>query len=280
MKVVLFCGGQGLRMRDLSSSGGDIPKPMVQLGPRPILWHLMKYYAHYGHKDFILCLGYKGDVIKEFFASYKEWISNDFVLSGGARIDLLRRDMDDWRVTLVDTGFDANIGERLLAVREHVRGEDVFLANYSDGLTDCPIEAITDQLERTGAVGACMLARPSISLHMVTYNSDGLIKDVMDPDRLDMWINAGFFAFRQNIFDYIDPGDELVEQPFRRLIAANKLAAYPYSGFWRCCDTFKDLQNLQSLLAKGQAAPWQPWKRPSQPMLPTAMREFRATEVH
>jgi glucose-1-phosphate cytidylyltransferase len=277
MKVVLFCGGEGLRMRDLSGSGSDIPKPMVALGPRPILWHLMKYYAHYGHKDFVLCLGYKADVIKEFFASYKEWISNDFVLSGGGRIDLLKRDMEDWRITLVDTGIDANIGERLLAVREHLRGEDMFLANYSDGLTDCPAGAITARLEQTGAVGACMLARPSISLHMVNYTSDGLVKSIIDPNQLDMWINAGFFAFRQEIFDYIRPGDELVQEPFRRLIAAGKLAAYPYSGFWRCCDTFKDLQSLQCLLARSQA-PWQPWKHPPPPDESTTVRPLFSME--
>jgi glucose-1-phosphate cytidylyltransferase len=259
MKVVLFCGGQGLRMRDVGGSGGDMPKPMVSLGSRPILWHLMKYYAHFGHKDFILCLGYKANVIKEFFASYKEWISNDFVLSGGGRIDLLKRDMADWTITLVDTGADANIGERLLAVREYLKGEETFLANYSDGLTDCSVGAITTHLQQTNAIGACMLARPSISMHLINVNAEGLVRSVQDPSEADMWINAGFFAFRQEIFNYIRPGDELVVEPFRRLVAAGKLAGYPYSGFWRCCDTFKDLQVLQNLLAKGEA-PWQLWR--------------------
>jgi glucose-1-phosphate cytidylyltransferase len=246
-------------MRDVNGVGSSLPKPMVPLGSRPILWHLMKYYAHFGHKDFILCLGYKGASIKEFFASYQEWVSNDFVLSGGARIDLLKRDMDDWRVTLVDTGSEANIGERLLAVRPYLEDEDVFLANYSDGLTNCSIAAITDQLKRTNTVGACMLARPSISMHMVNYTPDGLVQSVLDPDQADMWVNAGFFAFRHEIFDYIRPGEELVLEPFRRLIAARKLVAYPHAGFWRSCDTFKDLQCLQQLLANGQA-PWELWR--------------------
>ncbi len=263
MKVVLFCGGQGLRMRGAAASGNgaDLPKPMVPLGNRPILWHLMKYYAHFGHTEFILCLGYKGATIKEFFAGYQEWISNDFVLSGGgARLELLNRDMDDWRITLLDTGQDANIGERLMAVRPFLEGEAMFLANYSDGLTDCPLPAITDRLIDTGAVAACMVSRPNISLHMVNHDKAGLVTDVLDAEQANAWINAGFFAFRQEIFDYMRPGEELVLEPFQRLIAERRLAAYPYEGFWRCCDTFKDLQTLESLLARGPA-PWEVWRR-------------------
>jgi glucose-1-phosphate cytidylyltransferase len=280
MKVVLFCGGQGLRMR--STNGGamppkDLPKPMVPLGTRPILWHLMKYYAYFGHKDFILCLGYKGATIKEFFAGYQEWISNDFVLSeGGKRIELLKRDMEDWRITLVDTGQEANIGERLMAVQPFLREEEVFLANYSDGLTDCPVAEIIDLLQRTNAVGACMVARPNISLHLVNYGEDGVVRGVLDPEQADLWINAGFFAFRREIFDYMRPGEELVLEPFSRLIAARKLAAYPYRGFWRCCDTFKDLQTLESLLARGPA-PWELWRREaSSPVAPPALRQAAA----
>ena len=254
MKVVLFCGGQGLRMR--GAGGEDLPKPMVPLGSRPILWHVMKYYAHWGHTDFILCLGHKGETIKEFFVNYQEWISNDFVLSGGGRkIELLRRDMKDWRVTLVDTGLEATIGERLLAVRPYLANEEMFLANYSDGLTDCPLPAIVDRLQRTLATGAFLVVRPSISLHFVNHDANGLVTGVLNAEQADSWVNAGFFAFRQEIFDYMRPGEELVEQPFERLIAVGKLAALPYSGFWRCCDTFKDLQALESLLRKGNA-PW------------------------
>jgi len=259
MKVVLFCGGQGLRMR--GGGNDDLPKPMVPLGNRPILWHLMKYYAHWGHTDFILCLGYKGATIKEFFVRYQEWISNDFVLTdGGCNIELLRRDMDGWRITVVDTGLDASIGERLMAVRPYLRDEEVFLANYSDGLTDCPLPAVIDRLEQTQAVGACMVVRPSISLHFVRHARNGLVTQVLDPEQADSWVNAGFFAFRREIFDYMRPGEELVEEPFQRLIAARKLAVQPYTGFWRCCDTFKDLQTLETLL-RGGGAPWELWRR-------------------
>ncbi|MGH7042887.1 MAG: hypothetical protein ACREFY_12245, partial [Acetobacteraceae bacterium] len=239
----------------------DLPKPLVPLGTRPIIWHLMKSYAHWGHKDVILCLGHKGASLKEFFVTYQEWISNDFVLSsGGRKVELLRRDMEDWRITLVDTGLDACIGERLLAVRPYLADEPVFLANYSDGLTDCPLPAIIDRLDQTGAVGACLVVRPSISLHFVHHAPNGLVTGVLDAEQADSWVNAGFFAFRQEIFDYMRPGEELVEEPFGRLVADRKLAALPYTGFWRCCDTFKDLQTLENLLRRGNA-PWELWRR-------------------
>jgi glucose-1-phosphate cytidylyltransferase len=275
MKVVLFCGGQGLRLR--GAGNDDLPKPLVPLGTRPILWHLMKYYAHWGHKDFILCLGHKGEAIKEFFVKYQEWTSNDFVLTdGGREIKLLRRDMEDWRITLVDTGAALSIGERLLAVRSHLEGEAVFLANYSDGLTDCPLPAILGRLEQTRAVGAFMVVRPNISLHFVQYGNNGVVTDVLDAEQADSWVNAGFFAFRQEIFDYMEPGEELVEEPFQRLIAARKLAALPYTGFWRCCDTFKDLQTLENFLNRGPA-PWELWKRFDPGCGPTQQRNEGAS---
>ncbi|HUN52287.1 MAG TPA: hypothetical protein VMU42_14275 [Candidatus Sulfotelmatobacter sp.] len=239
---------------------------MVPLGGRPILWHLMKYYAHFGHRDFIICLGHKAQAIKQFFVNYQEWVSNDFVLSdGGRRIELLARDIEDWRITLVDTGITATIGERLLAVRPFLRGEEMFMANYADGLTDCPLPAIVDQLERTGAVGVCMVVRPNISIHTVRYTAKGVVTDILDSEHAGSWTNAGFFAFRQEIFDYMRPGEELVGQAFQRLIADGRLAALPYPGFWRCCDTFKDLQILEQLLA-GDRPPWQLWRRAPQPI--------------
>ena len=142
MKVVLFCGGLGMRIRAHSE---DIPKPMITIGYRPILWHLMKYYAHYGHKDFILCLGYKADVIKNYFINYEEALSNDFILTDGCKnIELIKSDLHDWRITFVDTGFHSNIGQRLLAVKKYLNGEEVFLANYADGLTDLPLPELID----------------------------------------------------------------------------------------------------------------------------------------
>src|SRR3954449_2932802 len=157
MKAVLFCGGLGTRLREFT---GEIPKPMVKIGYRPILWHLMKYYAHYGHKDFVLCLGYKADVIKQFFLHYEEWISNDFTLSkGGKELTLENNDIEDWNITFVDTGLHANIGERLMAVRKYVKDEEMFLANYSDGLTDLDLNAMLEEF-RTSDRLASFLAVP------------------------------------------------------------------------------------------------------------------------
>jgi glucose-1-phosphate cytidylyltransferase len=142
MKVVLFCGGQGMRLREMPE---PVPKPMAPIGYRPLLWHLMKYYAHYGHHDFVLCLGYRADVIKEYFLNYDECVSNDFVLSsGGSNIELLRADIADWRITFVDTGLKSNVGQRLLRVQRYVEGEEIFLANYADGLTDLPLDRVIE----------------------------------------------------------------------------------------------------------------------------------------
>jgi glucose-1-phosphate cytidylyltransferase len=258
MKVVLFCGGLGMRLRDYSDR---IPKPLVPLGYRPILWHVMKYYAHYGHRDFILCLGYRGDAIKEYFLNYDECLSNDFVLSKGARrIDLLRKDIEDWRITFVDTGIQSNIGERLKAVEPFLDGEKEFLANYSDGLTDFPLPTLIDEFHRRDCTGIFLTVRPNASFHFVKRDSDGTVLGVDDVLGANAWINGGFFVFKRAIFDYIQPGEELVEQPFGRLTHERKLVAHDYDGFWRCVDTFKDLQALETLCAQGRA-PWEVWRK-------------------
>ena len=260
MKVVLFCGGQGLRMRGAAADG--LPKPMVSLGRRPLLWHVMRYYAHWGHKDFVLCLGHGGEAIKEYFVTNGEWRSNDFVLSpgSGAGPELLGRDMHDWRITFVDTGAEANIGERLLAVRAHLRGEEMFLANYSDGLTDYPLPQLIDDARAQRTVGAFLATRPGTSFHFVQQDADGFVRGIGAVEETGLRVNGGFFVFRQEIFDYIRPGEELVEEPFARLMEERRLLAHRYDGFWRCCDTFKDLRVLEGMQARGPA-PWELWRR-------------------
>ena len=265
MRVVLFCGGLGMRLRDYSDT---IPKPMVQIGYRPLIWWVMKYYAHFGHRDFVLCLGYKGDVIKEYFLNYNECRSNDFVLSqGGRRVDLLQKDIEDWRITFVDTGVNANIGERLMAVRPFVSDQEVFLANYSDGLTDFPLPTMVDGFARGGAIATFLSVRPNYSFHFVSRREDGIVTSIDDVMSANAWINGGFFALRREIFDYMRPGNELVVEPFQRLIGEGRLATHAYTGFWRCVDTFKDLQALETLYAKGRP-PWELWRRD----LPAAAR--------
>ncbi len=259
MKVVLFCGGLGLRLREYTD---DVPKPMVPVGSRPILWHLMKYYAHHGHTEFILCLGYRGDAIKNYFLRYDECLSNDFVLSRGGRdITLYGRDIEDWRITFVDTGLNVNVGQRLRAVAPYLEGEESFLANYADGLTDLPLPEYLRYFRESGKVAAVLCVRPTQSFHIVRMDEGGEVADVEHIGRAGLWVNGGFFAFRREIFDHIREGEELVEQPFRRLIAARELAAFPYTGFWACMDTFKDKKLFDELSATGRA-PWEVW-RPS-----------------
>lgn len=259
MKVVLFCGGQGLRMRDAD----NVPKPMVHIGARPLLWHVMKYYAHFGHKDFILCLGYKADVVKDYFLRYDECVSNDFVLTGaGKRVQLLNSDIQDWRITFVDTGMHANVGQRLLAVRKHLEGEREFLANYSDGLSDLPLPEQIDDFRRQGKVASFLCVRPNLSYHVVSVQpGSGLVADIHPINNGEVRVNGGYFVFRSDIFDYLRPGEELVEQPFHRLLQSQQLIGYRYDGFWASMDTFKDKQHLEGLMASG-AAPWELWRSP------------------
>jgi glucose-1-phosphate cytidylyltransferase len=258
MKVVLFCGGLGTRIRDYPE---PVPKPMVTIGYRPILWHVMKYYAHYGHKDFILCLGYKADVVKNYFLNYDECVSNNFVLAPGQKEpQLLNRDIQDWRITFVDTGVNAKVGQRLMAVKDYLDGESAFLANYSDGLTDLPLPEYIDQFMERDKVGSFLAVPPPYSSHVVSFDKD-VVEGVCPISKAGMWINGGFFVFKKAIFDYMREGEELVEEPFERLINEGQLIGYKYPlpGYWTCMDTFKDRQQLDELCNKG-TAPWEVWK--------------------
>jgi glucose-1-phosphate cytidylyltransferase len=258
MKVVLFCGGQGLRIRDAE----DIPKPMVHIGYRPILWHVMKYYAHFGHKDFILCLGHRAETVKNYFLNYNECTSNDFVLSaGGKKLDLIHSDIQDWTITFADTGIQSNIGQRLKAVEKYLDGEEEFLANYSDGLSDVPLPEQLSHFRQQDKIASFMCVRPNWSYHSVSLikDSSSLVSDIRSISSGDFRINGGFFIFKKKIFEYLRDKEELVSEPFQRLVAEKQLIGYPHDGFWACMDTFKDKQQLESLYAGG-AAPWEVWK--------------------
>jgi len=258
MKVVLFCGGLGMRLRDYSES---IPKPMVNIGYRPILWHVMKYYAHYGQKDFILCLGYKADIIKNYFLNYNEYISNNFIMSkGGKNLKLINSDINDWNITFVDTGMKSNIGQRLLSVKKYLEDEEVFLANYSDGLTDFYLPKLIEQVKSHEKVAGMLCVRPNQSYHIISMEKDGIVKDIQGVDWADLWINGGFFVFRKEIFKYIKPGEDLINEPFKRLMQHNQLIAQKYDGFWISMDTFKDKQYIDDMYYHGDT-PWEVWKQ-------------------
>lgn len=257
MKVVLFCGGMGLRLREYSE---NVPKPMVPVGYRPILWHLMKYYAHFGHKDFILCLGYKADAIKDYFLNYNEAASNDFVLrKGGHDIQLLSNDISDWTITFVDTGMNSNIGQRLMRVKEHLKDEEMFLANYADNVSDAPLPAMIEHLtKQPSKVASCISVRPCHTFHVWNSDENGEVSSIRPITDADVWMNGGFFVFRKEFWKYINEGEEIVNEPFARLIAEKKLCTYKHNGFWACMDTFKERMTLEDLSQKGKA-PWMLW---------------------
>lgn len=253
MKVVLFCGGLGTRIREYSEA---IPKPMIPIGHEPILWHVMQYYSQYGHQDFVLCMGYKANVIKDFFLGYKPQAYSDCVVSGnGSRVELLGEPQADWRVALIDTGIWRNIGERLWAVREHVAGEEMFLANYSDGLTDVDLDDMIQRFKASGKVACFLAVRPPLTFHLADIDDSGNVRELRSSESSDIWINGGYFLMRPAIFDYMREGEELVMEPFRRLIEADQLMAYKYTGFWRAMDTLRDRQVLEDMVEHGRM-PW------------------------
>ena len=255
MKVVLFCGGYGMRMR--TGVSDDLPKPMHRVGPRPLLWHVMRYYAHFGHKDFVLCLGYGAHHVKEFFLQYRETTSNDFVLRHGD-VELLSSDISDWTVTFAHTGLESPIGERLRRVRDHLDGEEMFLANYADVLTDAPLDRMVDTFAASDAGASIMVVPPQSSFHCVEMASD--VPDLSDQRAgaivaartLPVWENAGYFVLRQEVFDHLPENGDLVEDGCGAFAAQGRLMTQPYRGFWQPADTVKERTALEAAYAAGR----------------------------
>ncbi|MGF1562618.1 MAG: sugar phosphate nucleotidyltransferase [Geminicoccaceae bacterium] len=253
MKVVLFCGGLGMRLREYSER---MPKPMVPIGHQPILWHVMQYYSRYGYNEFILCLGYKANVIRDYFVNYKPHAYSDVrVITGDSTVEILEEQPPQWNIALINTGLMRNIGERLYAVQPHVATEKIFLANYSDGLTDAPLDDMLRFFKESGKIACFLAVQPQFSYHLVDVDDQGHVIALKTSADSNNWINGGYFLFRQEIFDYIQPGEELVEEPFARLIAANQFVCYRYRGFWASMDTLKDKQTLEEMVERGD----QPW---------------------
>ena len=256
MKVVLFCGGLGTRLRE---NANTTPKPLVPIGTRPILWWLMKYYAHFGHTEFILCLGYMGDALREYFLNYTPAVSRDFTIEPGGGISPAKSDIADWRITFVDTGLHSNIGERLRRVRALLDGDDVFLANYADQVSDLPLSAHIESFETSGAAASFVAVKPSQSFHAVSVEDGGRVTAIAPVHDTDLWINGGYMILRREILDELREGEDLVDGPFRRLADAGRLHAYRYSGFWASMDTFKDKIALDRMNGR-EDRPWQVWK--------------------
>ena len=256
MKVVLFCGGLGMRMRDGINTG---PKPMAMIGERPLLWHVMRYYAHFGHTDFVLCLGYGASYVKDFFLNYDETRSNDFVLEKGAtEVKLFSTDISEWRITFVDTGLNSPIGERLRRVRRFVEDEPMFMANYADVLTNAPLPDMVERFTASDAVASLLAVPLQGSHHVVQVADDGLITQVTPMRDLRQWENGGYFVLRPEIFDHLGEGEDLVEDAIMRLVLQQKVLAYPYKGYWSAADTVKERVQLEELYHRGNC-PWMMW---------------------
>ncbi len=259
MKVVLFCGGQGMRLREYAE---NIPKPMVPIGYRPILWNIMRYYAYFGHKDFILCLGHQANVIKNYFVNYDETISNDFIYThGGQSIKMLNTDIEDWRITFVDTGLKANIGMRLMQIKDHLEEDEIFLANYADGLSDLNLNSMIEWFKpQKDSVASFVAYQSPQSFHVVKREDNGIVNSINPIKSSGLYVNTGYFILRKEIYDYMEWGDELVNEPFQRLIKEKKLTSWEHKGFWASMDTYKDKQTLDDAYAQGDS-PWEVWRK-------------------
>jgi glucose-1-phosphate cytidylyltransferase len=256
MKVVLFCGGLGMRMREGNTSA---PKPMSMIGDRRLLWHVMRYYASFGHTDFVLCLGYGAAAVKEYFLRYDETESNDFtMIAGGREVKMHSTDISDWNIAFIDTGLSSSIGERLMRVREQVKDEEMFLANYADTLTDAPLDEMIDAFRGSDATACVMAVPPTSTHHVVEIDDAGQVTGVREVRELMQFENGGYFILRPAIFDALIEGEDLVPEAFGRLLKDGKLLAHRYFGFWRAADTFKDRVELDDMFRKGQC-PWMVW---------------------
>lgn len=271
MRVVLFCGGLGLRMRalveddsqHLQRRAADAPKPMTTLGGQPLLWHLMRWYAHWGHTEFILCLGHRGDVIRDWCLQlpFEELAPRStHVPASTRRIRLIGDEVEGWDITLVDTGAEAIVGQRLRAVRSLVEDEELFLANYADGLSDVRLPELISSAQQSGAVATFVSVPLPSSLHSVTVDAgSGLVERVSALADQGIWINGGYFVLRPEIFDVLHEGEELVVEPFARLVASRRLAAVVHDGFWVALDTAKD-RHVAELMWQSGERPWAVWE--------------------
>jgi len=262
MKVVLFCGGYGMRMRDGVT---DLPKPMQMVGDRPLIWNVMRYYAHFGHTDFVLCLGYGAEHVTDYFLHYQETRSNDFILrKGGTDVELLSSDVSDWTITFVHTGIDTPIGERLRRVRQHVENEDVFAANYADVLTDAPLDVMEAEFRGTDAVGMLLAVPPQAAFHMVETDDDHYVRSISPVASLPIQENGGYFFFTPEIFDHLNENEDLVGDALPRLIAQRRLIARQHTGFWKPADTVKERSELDQM-ARRSERPWALWAEAGRP---------------
>ncbi len=259
MKVVILCGGRGARLREETEFR---PKPMVPVGHRPILWHIMKYYAAFGHTDFILCLGYKGEMIKDWFRNYL-WHTCDVTLSLGRapRVKFHdRHDEEDWTVTLADTGEDSLTGRRLRLVRRYIEPGETFLLTYGDGLTDLDIAASVAEHRRAGRAATITAVHPAGRFGALSLDDDGRIHPFQEKPQVEAaYVNGGYMVCSDRVFEFIPEENVAFErEPITRLVAAGELHSFQHEGWWQPMDTWQEMQYLNQLWHEGRA-PWKRW---------------------
>lgn len=258
MKVVILCGGLGTRLREETEFR---PKPLVEIGGRPILWHIMKLYAHHHHNQFVLCLGYRGNMIKEYFLNY-EAMNNDFTIRLGRQRTTTYHDAheeQDFLVTLAETGGETMTGGRIKRVARHLDDDDTFMVTYGDGLADIDLTALVDFHKQHGKIATLTTVRPFSRYGILDLADDGRVRRFQEKPLLDQWAHVGFFVFNRRVLDYLD-GDECVleQQPLERLAAEGELMAFRHDGFFAPMDTYREYKALNELWASGQV-PWKVW---------------------
>ncbi|MFZ4795115.1 MAG: glucose-1-phosphate cytidylyltransferase [Blastocatellia bacterium] len=261
MKTVILCGGRGTR---LGEHGASVPKGLIEIGGRPILWHLLKLYSHYGLNDFVLCLGYLGDSIRRYFLEQR-WLSTDFTLemtgSGEDRIIPHEVNSDNWSITFAGTGLDTNTGGRILRIAPYLDGEENFCVTYGDGLSNVDLRRLIEFHQGHGRIATLCAVRPNSSFGVIQLGPDGEVRQFEEKPVMSDWINGGFFIFNRRILDYLTLESVLEREPLRQLAAEGELIAYRHDGFWKCMDTYKDNLEFNQLWERGDA-PWRVWEQP------------------
>lgn len=260
MKVVILCGGQGTRLREETEYK---PKALVQVGGMPILWHIMKIYSHFGFKEFILCLGYKGEMIKDYFLKYEE-LSNDFTLNLRSKTERIihhrKSNLEDWNITFVDTGQNAQTGSRVARIKEFIGKDENFFLTYGDGVADISIQNLLSFHRSHGRIGTITAVRPPSRFGEIIAEGEKIIKFNEKPVVSQGHINGGFFVFKREIFEYLSVDDNcfLEREPLDNLVKKSELMMFALDGFWHCMDTYRDYILLNEQWSRGRAL-WKIW---------------------
>ena len=263
MKVVILCGGKGTRLREETEYR---PKPLVQIGGKPILWHIMKTYSAFGFHEFVLCLGYKGEMIKDYFINY-DLLNSDFTISLGTKQivrDNVAHDEANWRVSLVDTGDETMTGGRLARIRNYIGSDEDFLVTYGDGVADINMHELVRFHRDSGRVATLTGVHPIGRFGELAVEDGAVRRFAEKPASSDTWVNGGYFVLNRRIFDYLAGDDCIFERkPLERLSSEGQLGVYQHPGYWQCMDTLRDMEQLNHEWAVGKAA-WKVWRESSE----------------